>query len=270
MSAPFKFKSIQDRLLEGSSGPITIQQLAERLSCSVEQLQPLVDHNYLRVVFKKNPFPQTIVACPKEDGLEWLKLMFAPLQYRPFIRLTEVERMLAHYRATKFRKWKNEPLTVERYRVICQMKKIQIYVDPVFGELLDIDGLGKLTRSLWIYKKSVKKDRAGMLAYLLNTLPRKDQVNLKVPRYSYKLSQEINRIAHLPIEQRTVMAMYLYEAWRDSRTVQECLVKLKDMEKYTSKRDGCNYDYKAGPKVAEVVKLDQKMERMKDQVTSID
>jgi hypothetical protein len=268
-------KTIQDRLLEKASGAVTIQSLAEILDCSIHHLQPLIDNGYLRIIFNKPSLADIVIAKPSMPALYWLRQMFAPFYFRPLIRLRDVEWLMSNPQAypegeiLKPRDWR-----MDKFRKICFRYKIPLTVDPLFGEMIDISGMFKLIFHFHAsYKIPFKKDRAGLLTYLLNTLPIKQKsingkpVSLKTPTFSARLSREINRIARLPIAQRTIQVMNLYECWRDARTIQECLTKMKEMEKFLERpRGSSGYVYKKGRKVAEVLRLDGRIERMKDSV----
>jgi hypothetical protein len=280
-------KSVQELLSAGGNGPITTQSLAKLLEVGLPEIQSLIDNEYLRVIFNKESFPATVVACPGDRGLIWLRQMFRPFYLRPMIKLVEVREMIEQYRKKEPKRWEIDRWaavmgTLDFYRKLCFEHRIPIYHDEEFGELLTIEGFGWLLlrlRTSW--QKRGKKDQASLLAYLLNTLPDpqlKPKDPLEVPRYSAQLSKEINRIARLPIEQRTIMALNLYQCWKDARTVQECLIKLKDLERYLEKDNGGpgsghrrnQYAFKCGPRVAEVMEFDRRIERLKDQVTTVE
>jgi len=200
-------QTVQAALTTNTVGPITIADLAQLIEAPVEKLRPLVEHKYLRMVIAKEPFERTVVACPGQRATEWLKMMFAPLKMRPLIPLREVAKL-----------WE---VTERHILRICKAYRIPVYSDPEFGHLMSFNGLKSYARARMKYYKPKAYDRASLLRYFLSQI---EGVRWKHPLpYSDKLDREINRIAHLPQPWRTIRAMALYEAFRDARTVTECL-----------------------------------------------
>lgn len=89
-------------------------------------------------------------------------------------------------------------------------------------------------------------DRVEMLTFLLNALMPTSRKPLKRPRYTKRLELEIKRIAQLSNPERTVRAMALYEAWRDSRTVQECIRAARGLRRGPRPQRGCGNRNKNG------------------------
>jgi hypothetical protein len=250
-------KPVQQYLYEGGGGPITVQALAEKIGSTVEHVQRLIQYKYLRVVMEKTDPLQTVVSAPNEKGIEWLRMMATPIHQIPLVRLEDVHKMLRPYQG----QLRGNVLRNAAYKVrqVCLSFNIPIYLDPIYGELITIEGLDKLVHCMRIYRCPVRYDRATMLGFLLNAMPKPsswgDRKNpLKVPRYTQRLSLEIHRIMQLEQPERTIQAIALYEAWADARGVQECLTNFKYQGSRTAKR---------------IKRMDKEMERMRNQVLSI-
>jgi hypothetical protein len=280
-----KLKKLHDHLTDDSSGPISIRELSKLLDTKPEELKPLVDHFYLRIVFRKPDFPDAIVSKPSPGAMEWLKLMFQPVYLRPLIRLSEVPSMLEPYYKNNASYKKDASKLLEKLRKVCLTYKIPIHSDLVMGELLSINDLQKLVRRWSIYKNPTSYDRATILAFLLNALPkwyrwdetcRKGAVTprlLKVPYYTARLNAEIGRVAKLPIEQRVPMAMQLYEAWRDARSVQECLYQLKSYEEAMKELKAEGYRWEGNPgirMIKRILKTNWTIEKLKNAVIELE
>jgi hypothetical protein len=200
-------ETIPQALLTNTVGPITIADLAQLIDAPVEKLQPLVEHKYLRVVVRKEPFERTVVACPGERATEWLRNMFQPVKMRPLIPLREVGKL-----------WK---VTENHILKMCRTYNIPVHSDPVFGHLMSFGALKSYSRARMKYFKPKGFSRAELLRYFLSEIEGdrwKDP-----PPYSKRLELEIKRIAHLPNPQRTLRALALIEAFREARTATECI-----------------------------------------------
>jgi len=83
------------------------------------------------------------------------------------------------------------------------------------------------------YYKRKRLDRASLLRFYLSQI---EGVRWKHPLpHSERLEREINRIAHLPYPQRTIMSCALFEAFRDARTVSECIRQEREISKELQK-----------------------------------
>jgi hypothetical protein len=72
-----------------------------------------------------------------------------------------------------------------------------------------------------LFYKPKGLDRASLLRFYLSQI---EGVRWKEPLpYSERLEREIDRIAHLPYPQRTMRSIALWEAFRDAKTVGECI-----------------------------------------------
>ena len=276
-----KLKKLYDHLTNDSSGPISIRELSKLLDVKPEELKPLVDHSYLRIVFRKPDFPDAIVSKPSAAAIEWLKQMFQSIHLRPLIRLSEVPSMLEHYYRNNASYKKDVSRLLDRLRRICFTYRIPLYFDPVIGELLSINDLQKLVRQWNIYKNPTSYDRTTFLSFLLNAIPwvaencsgGRKQKRLRVPYYTVRLNEEIRRIARLPIEQRVPMAMQLYEAWRDARTVQECFYRLRNYEKAMKELRTEGYKMMGNPSILEckrILRANYNLEKLKNAVIKME
>ena len=234
--SPAERPNVVEELRSSGGKPISIAELALKLEVPPFRLRPLIQNEYLRVVIPSAKLESTIVAHPHEDALQWLKQMFCPLIRQPFVRLADVHDMIKGYKGRKI-----ERDATARLGQLCMMYGIPLLFDPVFGELLTIEGLNQLLIVQGIAKKAGPKSRVGMLSFLLQSLPHRSRpssngdarwkkqkeheirATFEVPKYYQRLELEINRIAHLPEPQRTIRAVSLREAWRDARTVSRLL-----------------------------------------------
>jgi hypothetical protein len=206
-------ETIQEALSTNTIGSISAHDLAQLIEAPVERLRPLVERGYLEVVKASPIFEWTIVARPGQRATEWLRNMFQPLEMRPFVPLKEAGKL---WGVTE-----NEAL---KY---CQIGKIPVQSDPVFGYLIKFSALKSLARARHRYHKPKRLDRAGLLRYYLSEI---EGVRWKEPPpYSKQLEKEIGRIATLPQPARTERSLALIQAFRDARTVAECLHRQKEI-----------------------------------------
>jgi len=254
------YKPVREYLVKGGGGPITVRDLAQRIDGTIEQVKRLIEYKYLMVVMEKTDPGLTVLSCPNEEGIKWLKNMNQPIQLKALVPLDDVHRLLRKQQGRMLRR------AVERTRRVCLSYQIPIYLDPVYGELLTIEGFSKLVYYLGVYRCPVRTDQTTMLTFLLNALSVDEQrknrwVSLKVPRYTKRLSMEIGRIAGLKEPQRTLMAVALYENWSKARRVQECLRKLEQVKRtYESSTTRRN--------IEAIERMDLEMERMIEKRTS--
>jgi hypothetical protein len=204
-------ESVREALTTNTRGPISLEALADRIEAPPEKLRPLVDNQYLRVLMPSEQFEQTVVACPGQRATEWLKSMFQPLKMRPFIPLNEVGRL-----------WR---ITERKVMRLCGTYKIPVQSDPVFGELMSFGALKRFNRARRKYQ-GTRFDRAALLRYYLSEIERVPWK--KPPNYSDRLEIEIYRIARLKEPWKTIRSVYLIEAFRDARTVTECLRRVRE------------------------------------------
>jgi hypothetical protein len=254
-----KHKILNDYLYTRAGGPITVDALARIIKTPIERMQLLIEHKYLRVIMKKADFSQTVLACPREDAINWLRNMSQPLELRPYIPLEDVHRLVRGFQG---RILEDAP---KKLRQVCYGYNIPIIVDPVYGELLTIEGLAELAYRLRIYRYPTRHDRATMLEFLCSALPPNviKQHPLRLPDYTHRLSARIRQIAQLENPERTFQAIALYNAWRDVRSVHACLRRLDDPRDLDRKYKGIPLSIIE----AEVEQLDKDMEKMKDSVS---
>jgi hypothetical protein len=201
---------IREALTQNTVGMISIASLARMIEVPPVRLRPLVEHNYLRVLVPCDDFNQTIVARPGERRIQWLKNMFQPLSMRPVVPLKEAAELFG--------------LTAAYALKYCWAKQIPVLSDQVFGNLLPFRSLKRLARAAWTYRRF---DRAAMLRYFMSQIERTRWK--EPPPYSVRLEKEIGRIATLPQPARMLQSVALIEAFRDARTVAECLRRQKEI-----------------------------------------
>lgn len=199
--------TIQESLSTSTIGLISLGNLAQLIDAPVERLRPLVEQRYLRVLSPDPEFDRTIIARPGQRATEWLRNMFQPLQMRPLIPLKEAGKL-----------WDINEREVLKY---CQVGKIPVHSDPVFGNLITFNALKSLARARAKYHKPKRFDRAALLRYYLSEI---EGVRWKEPPpYSQSLEEEIERIARLKEPVRTIRSVELLLAFRDARRVTEYL-----------------------------------------------
>jgi hypothetical protein len=194
-------------------GSISVHDLAQLIETPVERLRPLVEHKYLRVVRAGPIFEWTLVARPGQRATEWLRNMFQPLKMRPFVPLKEAGKL-----------WGVTEAEILKH---CKIGKIPVQSDPVFGNLISFGALKSLARARHRYHKPKRFDRAGLLRYYMSQIERTRW--REPPPYSQRLEKEIGRIATLPQPARMIQSMELINAFRDARTVAECLRGRKEI-----------------------------------------
>ena len=200
-------ETIPEALTTNTVGPISIADLAKLIEAPVEKLRGLVEHEYLRVVMAKEEFEQTIVARPRQSGIDWLKMMFQPVKMRPLIPLREVGKL-----------WK---VTENHVLKVCRSYRIPVYHDPELGHLMSFNALKSFATARGKYFKPKGYSRAPLLRYFLSQIVGVAWKN--PPSYSRKLQLEINRVAHLPEPERTIRSCELIEVFRDAKTAAECI-----------------------------------------------
>lgn len=125
--------TVRDALTTNTVGFISIRDLAQLIEAPAERLRPLVEHECLRVRTPDSVFERTIVARPGNRATEWLRNMFQPLKMRPLIPLKEAGKL-----------WRITEREVLKY---CQLRKIPVQSDPVFGNLITFAALKSLARA---------------------------------------------------------------------------------------------------------------------------
>jgi hypothetical protein len=123
-------ETIPEALTTNTEGLISVENLARLLETTVERLRPVVEHKCLRVVTAHEDVAQTIVLCPGQRAIEWLRNLFQPLKMRPLIALAEAGKL-----------WNISEAEVLKY---CRSAEIPVYSDPAFGYLLTFKALKSL------------------------------------------------------------------------------------------------------------------------------
>lgn len=191
-----------------SPDQITVKQLATELSGgNIDRIQPLIDHGYLRIMVPGDSLATTIVARPMPAALTWLKTLFAPLRMRPFLPVDDVAKVL-----------KIASSTIRSFIV---HYNIPIYDDPAFGELMTITGMRAVQMGIYAERHKPRFDRQAMMQFVLKQygIPS----NRVTHSYSMVLDAEIRRVCAMKEPGRTVRAVALWTAWRDAKTIGECL-----------------------------------------------
>lgn len=202
---------------------ITSTQLADELRTSIERIQPLIERGYVRVIHLSEDPSTTIIARPLPAGMDWLRTMFMPLQKRPYIPTTDAAAILG--------------MSDRDLRFICVAENIQVYEDPIFGELLSASGFITLKKGLVAREDALRFDKQTIMLILARLKRVKPKSNSKPGdfRYNERIEKEIARIALLPEPQRTFRATDLWAAFNQADVVTNSL-----------KQDGCGKNYTIG------------------------
>ena len=206
-------ETVLEALTTNTMGVISISDLATLIEAPAEKLRPHVEHKYLRVVTPSEEFEQTVVARPGQRALDWLKMMHQPVKLRPLIPLREVGKL-----------W-----SVSEHHVlkVCRCYKIPVYSDPEFGNLMSFNALKSYARARMKYHKPKGFSRASLLRYFLSQIEGERWKD--PPPYGRRLDLEIHRIAMLPQPWRTIRSVALIEAFRDAKTITECIRREREM-----------------------------------------
>lgn len=116
-------------------------------------------------------------------------------------------------------------LTPDELRSFIVHYNIPLYHDPVFGELMTINGLRAVQRGTYAERRTARYDTQAMLLFLT----KQDGITWNPRNHSYwmQLDAEIRRICALPEPDRTMRAVTLWTAWRDAKQFRECLAKYR-------------------------------------------
>lgn len=207
--------------LLASPPSITLGTLALSLGCSVDQLLPLAEAGYLRVLSENglasspaagqpNLTSQTYVETISEPALLWLRTWLQPAQAKPLLSAADLADLLG--------------LTPREVPMLAAQYNVPATFDPAFGGLVF---------SVWAARQLVMKvtcgrngiagerwDRQALLWMLLEGNP--DTVLRPVPlTYSEALDREIERVAGLPEPARGIRASALLQQFEEARRVFE-------------------------------------------------
>lgn len=197
------------------SAYVSVRDLAKELGVSdPEQLRPLIDHQYLRILELRDYLPDCLVGRPEPAALEWLRGALRPLALRPFLTIEQTAELMH--------------ANPDDMRLLCLSYDIQLYVDPVFGEMLSIRQFHKLWNKLRDSRDGARFDRQAMVAMLRNAIPGSPPRVSPLP-YSKRLEMELIRIAKLDEPDRTLRAVAFWEAYRDAKDLLDCTRKYYDL-----------------------------------------
>lgn len=186
---------------------IKVNELAQRLGVPGYRIHELVKTQYVRPVPPhKGAWGERLVTRPPDAVIDWLKNGFLPIGTRPFIRLKEVTQLAECDQVDVL--------------AICSSAGVTIFMDPLFGQLLSIEGLQKFIKALHNNRNPNRFDRGAFLQFLRGHSKSRPRVH-PVP-YSQKLEQEIQRVAQMAEPERTLRAAALISAYRDAKTVSDC------------------------------------------------
>lgn len=186
--------------LTAPEGPetISLSELASNLGIDKEQLLPLIDKGYLKVIEGE------MVALPGRAAFEWLKGMFAPLPLRPMVSTEMVASLTG--------------MEEQNVRRMYAFYGIPVQQDLIWGELITIEGLYLLWEKTSEFNDPTRFDRQAFISLF----QQKGKVLRTKPlEFSEKLEIEIVRICKLPPIRREFAAAALWDAFEHARTIQE-------------------------------------------------
>lgn len=189
---------------------VAIRDLARELRVDPERLRPLIDRCYLTILEMRDYLDDCMVARPAPAAIAWLRMMFLPVSLRPMLSTEMAAQAVG--------------VPVNALRSLCLAYNVQLQDDPALGELISMKGLHSVITALYSNKGVNRFDRQALLCMLSRTT--KGAVP-KMQSYSVRLEQEISRIAKLPEPDRSFRAVALYDAYQESKIVQECISKYR-------------------------------------------
>lgn len=198
--------------LQGTN-PIPLADLASKLAVEPKRLLPLLEHGYLKLVTPDPP----VVLEPPPAAMDWLRVMFQPLNLRPFLASEMVAEL--------------EGVPVHHVRQLCLEYNIPIYSDPVFGEVMSVSAFYRFHKEMHNHRESSRLDRQAMLVMLMHTVsPDEWRTDINPPRFSRKIEMEIRRIAALAEPARTDAALRLWTAWSETYSVARAIAAAQGKE----------------------------------------
>jgi hypothetical protein len=144
-------------------------------------------------------------------------MMFTPLQMRPLVTISQV----AHY------------LGVDdaEVRSLCIDADVELFYDPMFGELMNLVSVRKMYQSLSETKNPMGFDRQSLLDWFARmlALPGYDRNSVR-PRQAL-IAEEIARIANMEEPARTMRAAEFWAAYCDARDVAAAIKPFDDADR---------------------------------------
>lgn len=174
-----------------------------------EQLRPLIDLHYLRLMVPAEYLIDCQVARPLPAAMDWLKQMLAPIHLRPLVPIDIAAELLRN--------------TAEDIRRLCLAWNIQLVFDPAFGELLSATNFYRLFQKVFQVKEGQARYDRQILLWMLSIAKQGSDVPTRPLPYSRYLEREIKRIALLKEPDRSMRAIALYDAMVDANTLAECI-----------------------------------------------
>jgi hypothetical protein len=198
------------------SAYVSVKDLAKELGVSdPEQLRPLIDHQYLRILELHDYLPDCLVGRPEPAALAWLRGALQPLALRPFLTIGQTADLMHSDEAS--------------LRLLCVSYDIQLYIDPVFGEMLTIRQFHKLWNKLRDTRDGARFDRQAMITLLRTAVNQSNAFRPSPLNYSKRLEIELIRIAKLDEPNRTMRAVAFWEAYRDAKNIRACLSRYYEL-----------------------------------------
>lgn len=189
---------------------VTVRDLAKELRLKdPEQLRPLIELQYLRLLIPAEYLADCQVARPLPAAMEWLKQMLAPIHMRPLVPIDIAAELLR--------------TTAEDVRRLCLAWNIQLVFDPAFGELLSPTNFYRLFQKVFqVQSGKARYDRQRLLWMIAVAKNRSEERTIPLP-YNGWLEREIARIARLKEPERSMRAVALYDAMVDATTIEACI-----------------------------------------------
>jgi hypothetical protein len=194
---------------------VSLADLARMLDVGIDRLPPLISAGYLYVA-KVGDTPETILLVkPFPDFLEWLGLMLGPTCRRPMVPIADIAHML-----------KMKP---EIVRYACEKLSVEIWPDPVFGDLLSPRGFFTLQKLIERTTAHLRLDRQILMVMLARLRGVQPKFRLRgrdtILPYAKGFEAEIRRIAKMKEPMRAFRAVALWKAYSDADALVNWLPK---------------------------------------------
>ena len=192
---------------------IRISDLAVDLDVSPKRLKSLVRHKYVRVIESAGNFADTLVAKPLPAAMDWLRSMYAPIAFRPFIPIAQVASLLE--------------TSADEVRRTCLRYNIPLTQDIVFGELLSPNRFYDILRNQQAERDPMRYDSQRLLFMHMVLAGATDKKIDPLP-YHKRIGREITRICKMKEPVRTMRGGCLVMAYNEATTIADCFARYKE------------------------------------------
>jgi hypothetical protein len=199
--------------------PITLSLLARELDVSPQRLFRLVEEGYLPRYSAADhspadhspPSPSTVLSCPPQPALLWLRQWFSPPLYKPMFSIDDVAELLE--------------INAREATRLAAIFDIPLIHDAGLGLMMSAWGVRQLLRAVLSGGRTEagegegegqRFDRTWLVWWLMEGDPARLQ---QPPRFTQQLEDEIQRVAGLEEPQRTIRKEQLSQQWKEAKAV---------------------------------------------------